>query len=150
MEDTVFRYKLSLPDPEEFGTWQGMVRSEEYSGPMVIQLLKDKKVVRQVFDSTFQFTYLTPGSYQIQVIYDEDGNNTWTPGKTYPYRLPEKIYQYPTETTIRANWDIEGDTLQVLYDMPIQEPAPDTTQTTSNNVTPRRGSGSIMRPGLRN
>ncbi|MEM6629600.1 MAG: Ig-like domain-containing protein [Bacteroidota bacterium] len=141
-EDTVYKFKLTLPDPEEFGTWQGMVRPEGYQGPLVTQLLKDEKMVRQVFDSTFSFRFLEPGAYQIQVIYDRDGNKTWTPGQTNPYRLPERIYRYPTTTTIRANWDIEGDTLKVLYDIPIQEPAPDTAKTASN---PRQ-SGNSSRP----
>ena len=152
MEDTVFRYKLNLPDPEEFGTWSGLVRPDKFRGPLVVQLIKDKSVVRQAFDSTFHFRYLSPGSYQIQVIYDQDGNKTWTPGNTNPYRLPEKIYRYPTETTIRANWDIEGDTLEVKFDIPIEEPKPDTTQAVSGNRNSQgqRPQRAGLRPGFRN
>ncbi len=150
MEDTVFRYKLSIPDPEEYGTWSGLVRPDVFRGPLVIQLIKDKSIVRQAFDSTFHFRYLSPGSYQIQVIYDQDGNKAWTPGNTKPYRLPEKIYRYPTETTIRANWDIEGDTLEVKYDIPIEEPKPDTTQAVSQNRNSQGPRRTGLRPGFRN
>ena len=152
-EDTVYKYRLNWPDPEEFGTWQGIVQPEGYQGPLVLQLLKDEKVVRQSFDSTFLFNFLEPGAYQIQVVYDQDGNKTWTPGQTNPYRLPERIYRYPTPTTIRANWDIEGDTLKVLYDIPIQEPAPDTAKTANNRSpsrNPGRGIGGQGRFGRRN
>ncbi len=134
-EDTVFRYKLQWPDPAKYGMWSGVVTSEEYSGSYVLELFKDDKLVRTTYDSVFHYQFLEPGTYQIRVVLDEDSNQVWTPGSLDPYRLPEKKYLSPMQATVRANWSMEEDTLEVFTDVPIQLPTPDSTDTANNIQT---------------
>jgi len=138
-EDTVFTYRMDWPDPTELGTWQGVVKVEGYQGPVVQRVLKDNKLVRSSYDTTFAYSLLDPGTYKLRVVLDADSNRIWTPGSLSPYRLPEKIYLSPTETTIRANWDIEEDEIQVLSEMPIKGPPADTTAN-ANNTSGRSSS----------
>jgi len=134
-EDTVFRYKLEWPDPAAYGIWSGVVTSDEYSGSYVLELFKDDKLVRTTYNSEFNYQFLAPGTYQVRVVLDEDSNRVWTPGSLDPYRLPEKKYLSPMQATVRANWSIEEDTIEVFTDIPIQLPEPDSTDTANNIQT---------------
>lgn len=55
----------------------------------------------------FQFVYLMPGKYTMDIIDDTDGNGVLTPGSLKPYRLPEKAYHQSAPIDIKAKWDLK-------------------------------------------
>lgn len=56
---------------------------------------------------TVQFNQLTPGSYTLRVLIDDNENGVWDTGNYYRKKQPELIIAFPTEITIKANWDTE-------------------------------------------
>jgi uncharacterized protein (DUF2141 family) len=56
---------------------------------------------------TFNFVFLKPGEYSLDLIEDEDRNGVMTPGSLNPYRLPEKVYHQSGKFDVKAKWDIK-------------------------------------------
>ena len=57
----------------------------------------------------FLLNEITPGKYNLKCIVDENGDEEWTRGNWESKSQPEKVFNYPTEITIRSNWDLELD-----------------------------------------
>ena len=57
----------------------------------------------------FLLNEITPGKYNLKCIVDENGDEEWTKGNWGSKSQPEKVFNYPTEITIRSNWDLELD-----------------------------------------
>lgn len=79
--------------------------------PCIFQLLQNNVVVKE-------FTYQTPpfilydliaGKYQLKYIKDTNQDKKWTTGSWKERKQPEKTKNYPTEITIRSNWDLKID-----------------------------------------
>ncbi|MCB9285290.1 MAG: Ig-like domain-containing protein [Lewinellaceae bacterium] len=50
---------------------------------------------------------LKPGTYQIRLIEDRDGNGRWSPGNYDRKLQPERLLNWPVEP-VRANWEVEA------------------------------------------
>jgi len=77
--------------------------------PCIFQLLQNKKVVKE-----FSFTNppyildeLIAGKYQLKYISDLNEDRKWTTGNWANKVQVEKVQNYPSEITIRSNWDLE-------------------------------------------
>tara|TARA_B110000444_G_scaffold108785_1_gene102696 strand:+ start:233 stop:1270 length:1038 start_codon:yes stop_codon:yes gene_type:complete len=77
--------------------------------PCIFQLLQNKKVVKE-----FSFTNppyildkLIAGKYQLKYISDLNEDRKWTTGSWANKVQAEKAQNYPSEITIRSNWDLE-------------------------------------------
>ena len=75
----------------------------------IFQLLQNNKVV-----SEFKFTKqpfllndIRPGKYQIKYIADSNRDGKWTTGSWKKRTQAEEVINYPSEITIRSNWDLE-------------------------------------------
>ena len=54
-----------------------------------------------------KFTFLKPGKYKFRIIFDENRNGKWDPGR-YIYKIqPEEILYFEKELTLKANWEME-------------------------------------------
>jgi uncharacterized protein (DUF2141 family) len=51
------------------------------------------------------FRYLKPGRYFARIVEDVNGNGEWDTGNFEQGFQPERMYYYPEEINIRANWD---------------------------------------------
>jgi hypothetical protein len=79
------------------------------NSPCIFQLLQNEKVISQ-FDFSekpYALTEIIPGKYQLKFIEDPDQNGEWTTGSWKNKTPAEKVLNYPTEITIRSNWDLE-------------------------------------------
>lgn len=75
----------------------------------IFQLLKNKKVVKEfVFsEPPFVLDNLVAGKYQLKYIVDSNQDGEWTTGSWINKVQAEQVKNYPSEITIRANWDLE-------------------------------------------
>ena len=75
-----------------------------------------KKIIRESFiipdtavtnmSQVLEYQYLSPGTYGVRIIEDVNGNLKWDSGKFLSKELPEKVFYYPEDITIRSNWDV--------------------------------------------
>ena len=79
------------------------------NSPCIFQLSQNEKVISQfVFVAKpYALNAITPGRYQLKFIDDTDQNGEWTTGNWKNKTSAERVVNYPTEITIRANWDLE-------------------------------------------
>ncbi len=77
----------------------------------IVQLLKgkDKVVVERRLDQSdvLLFTYLKPGKYNIKLIFDQNNNGKWDPGRYLHGLQPEGVLYYHKELELKANWEME-------------------------------------------
>ena len=105
--DTV---KVSFKYKEEKDYGKLFLNTEVEEGDYILQLLKDGKVVSQkTFEGdSFKHNYnqLSPGQYQLKLIYDENNNSKWDTGIYLKHLQPETVVFYDGEISIRQGWDI--------------------------------------------
>lgn len=53
------------------------------------------------------YSHLTPGTYKIKVIFDDNGNGKWDSGNYRKKMQPEKVLFFKDAITVREFWDIE-------------------------------------------
>lgn len=70
-------------------------------------LFSDQKVLRKAnaADTSVAFNLLAPGSYQLRILHDKNGNGSYDPGSLREKRQPELVERIPREIVIKANWE---------------------------------------------
>ena len=75
----------------------------------IFQLFQNNKVINE-FNFTkqpFLLTDIKAGKYQIKYIADSNRDAKWTTGSWEKRAQAEQVINYPSEITIRSNWDLE-------------------------------------------
>lgn len=87
----------------------GLDSTEQY----VLQLVLKEEVLvatRKVFSGTtrqqIDYPGLQPGTYQVELITDKNGNQRYDPGNFFKGRQPEPVRRFPLEE-LRANWELD-------------------------------------------
>lgn len=99
---------------ESYGSVTGKV---EGAGSVVVFLLKEgsQSPIAISTVSEFSFNLLDPGSYQLQIVSDDDHNKTRTMGGLRPYRLPEKVWKLAEPVLVKANWETNVGVLKPVF-----------------------------------
>ncbi len=75
----------------------------------IIQLLQNDKVVKELAfaEKPFLINNIVAGKYNLKYIFDNNQDSIWNTGNWEQKIQPEKVINYPSEITIRSNWDLE-------------------------------------------
>ena len=75
----------------------------------IFQLFQNNKVISEFTftEQPFILTDIVPGKYQIKYIADSNRDGKWTTGSWEKRTQAEQVINYPSEITIRSNWDLE-------------------------------------------
>jgi len=75
----------------------------------IFQLFRDDKVISEFnfTEQPFLLTDIKTGKYQIKYIDDSNRDGKWTTGSWKKRAQAEQVINYPSEITIRSNWDLE-------------------------------------------
>ena len=75
----------------------------------IFQLFQNNKVISEFTfaEQPFLITDIFPGKYQIKYIADSNKDGKWTTGSWEKRVQAEQVINYPSEITIRSNWDLE-------------------------------------------
>ena len=75
----------------------------------IFQLFQNNKVISEFTftEQPFILTDIVPGKYQIKYIADSNKDGKWTTGSWEKRTQAEQVINYPSEITIRSNWDLE-------------------------------------------
>ena len=77
----------------------------------IFQLFQNKKVINEFHfnEEIFLLTNIIPGKYKLKYIDDRNRDGKWTTGSWERRNQAEQVINYPSEITIRSNWDLEVD-----------------------------------------
>ncbi|MEE9349139.1 MAG: Ig-like domain-containing protein [Flavobacteriaceae bacterium] len=80
---------------------------------IIVQLINSKKeVLEQRFiksDAKVSFDLLNVATYDIRVIYDDNGNGKWDTGSYFHKIQPEKVVYFKDAIEVKENWFINED-----------------------------------------
>ena len=79
------------------------------NSPCIFQLLQNNSLIKEYTfnEQPFLLTEIKPGKYQLKYITDNNTDGEWTTGDWESKTQAEEVINYPSEITIRANWDLE-------------------------------------------
>ena len=79
------------------------------SSACIIQLLQNDKVVKELAftEKPFLINNIVAGKYNLKYIFDNNQDSIWNTGNWEQKLQAEKVINYPSEITIRSNWDLE-------------------------------------------
>jgi uncharacterized protein (DUF2141 family) len=75
----------------------------------VLQFAQGEEVKKSYPLSTLEWSnkFVTPGEYEIRILFDENKNGKWDPGDYSKKLQPEKVITLSQKIAIKANWDNE-------------------------------------------
>jgi len=75
----------------------------------VIQFVKNEEVVKSVslISAAWSDRLITPGEYELRILYDDNNNGKWDPGDYHKKLQPERAITLDKKLTIKANFDNE-------------------------------------------
>ncbi len=98
----------------DFGVIAGQVVGIPSDTHFILQLISAGKVEQELYDArTFRFTYVSPGKKTFRILLDTNGNRQWDKGDIRFRILPEPVFFPPNQIDLKANWEIEGEQIQV-------------------------------------
>lgn len=74
----------------------------------MLELMKNDQVIarKKVTDSLVVFSFLSPDTYGLRLLHDENNNGVWDTGSFFgEKKQPELVDLLPAAITIRANWE---------------------------------------------
>lgn len=81
------------------------------SATPVIQLVQNEAIVDSEIlgaDRTLRRDLFLPGTYEMRILYDRNGNGKWDTGQLFPIRVqPERVRLLDRKITVKANWENE-------------------------------------------
>lgn len=91
-----------------------------------VELLSKGKVIgKKNVKEDILFKQLSPGSYEVRLISDDNQNNRWDTGNFSEKRQPEKVFYHDQTVDIKSNWDMEINwKIKVIKDVETKDKNP--------------------------
>lgn len=121
-QDTLQR-RFNADDPENYGTlkltFTNLLPTENY----IVRLVKNGEVmvatfryIQERFEYEVTYPGLSPDTYQVELLYDSNGNRRYDSGDMLFGLQPEELRRIDIEP-LRANWEVEQ-TIRVDFSTP--------------------------------
>ncbi|MBO4431745.1 MAG: Ig-like domain-containing protein [Bacteroidaceae bacterium] len=97
----------------------------------IVQLLSSADKVVKTIKATnghADFYFLAPGTYYLRLFRDLNGNGTWDTGDYDLNLQPEPLYYYPSELSLKAQWEITQEWNPTAIPLAKQKPQKITKQ----------------------
>ena len=81
----------------------------EKNSAAIFQLIQNGNVVNETYfkEKPYLINNILPGKYNLKYIDDRNRDSLWSTGN-WEYKIqPENVANYPSEITIRQNWDLD-------------------------------------------
>ncbi len=108
--DTLY-FSFKTLAASDYGSLVINVNPATKSSNYLLQLVNEKDLVfseKSIKEpGKIQFTYITPGTYRVKVILDNNSNGKWDAGIFAKRIQPEQVFYFSGKIEVRANWDVE-------------------------------------------
>lgn len=115
LNDTVVRFSFRVYPADSLGMVSGRVMAKGVFSERLLHLtLKPLMTGKRSYQKTlsaenrFQFDFVLPGQYILEIFADKNGNGKFDPGRVIPYEPPEPWTMYPDTLIVRHNWETTG------------------------------------------
>ncbi len=80
-------------------------------GKLIVQLLDMKNILIKEYliskEQVIKMDFLNPGTYQIKVVFDRNGNGKWDTGEYFKHIQPERVIVNGDEIIIKPGFEVE-------------------------------------------
>ena len=104
--------KFSTKQNEDYGSVRIRFRNLDLSKNPVLQIVQNDKIIESSPLTTSEWSrkLYNPGDYDLRILYDDNKNGKWDPGKFFGvHKQPEIVIPINTKFSVRANWDNQPD-----------------------------------------
>lgn len=103
------KYEFKTKSLEDYAKLQIRIPDTFMEARNILMVLQEKDTLyRQALtDSVVQLQMLKPGSAQILIVADANGNGRWDPGDVFSKRQPEQIFHHESPVMLKAGWEHE-------------------------------------------
>ena len=116
LNDTVIRFTFRSYSSDSLGTISGRLSSafpdsSDYTYMATLRnVVKEKRSYFKRIEpgKTFQFDYVIPGKYILEVYLDLNGDHRFNTGRVIPFTPPEPYRIHQDTISARANWETAG------------------------------------------
>lgn len=94
---------------EDYGALKIVFQNLNLSRNPILQFMEGERVKWSFSVQTKEWIkpMILPGEYEVRLLYDDNNNGKWDPGKYSEKIQPEKAITLPQKISVRANWDNE-------------------------------------------
>lgn len=117
--DSVYTRRYAYPTADALGAVLGQVPNGD--GPILVTLYPtDGEPLHATTgaDGRFAFRALPAGEYRLRLVIDRNGNGRWDGGRLVPFAPPEPIRWLEEPVRVRARWDTELESDQLVIGTP--------------------------------
>ena len=104
------KYRASTRAFKDFGNLRVSLKNIPET-PLVVQLVSIKGDVKYELYGTaktnFEFLNISPSTYNLRVIFDDNNNSKFDTGNYLKKQQPERVAYHPEDIEVKANWDVE-------------------------------------------
>ncbi len=103
------QYTLTTQDIESYGIIELSVLNPKNRNVLIDLISTQGELIEQRSTSKqedFEFVDLSPETYLIRIVFDDNNNNKWDTGNFLQKIQPEKVHYFETELKLKANWTI--------------------------------------------
>ena len=103
IQATASSFHFKTKKENDYGTLSMVTTKDDKK---IITLLKDNKEIatQKANDTLLKFALLSPGNYQIKILYDNNKNGAWDSGNLFEKQMPEVVKFLPEIIAVKANW----------------------------------------------
>ena len=104
--------QFSTKNVEEYGSIRIRFKNIDTSRNPVLQLVQADKIITSapLVNGEFSRKLFPPGDYELRLLYDQNKNGVWDPGRFFGVHLqPEIVILINSKINVRANWENEKD-----------------------------------------
>jgi len=102
--------KFSTKKNEDYGSVRVRFKNLDLTKNPVLQIVQNDKIIESspLTGTEWQRKLYNPGDYDLRILYDDNKNGKWDPGKFFGvHKQPEIVITINTKFSVRANWDNE-------------------------------------------
>jgi hypothetical protein len=103
--------RFKVKEEKEYGSLRIRFNNLNFSGKPVLLFYQNENIRHRFVlnKNEFYARLFRPGNYQLALLYDTNGNETWDAGDYFatPKNQPEIVYSIDKECVVKENWDNE-------------------------------------------
>ena len=100
--------KFSTKKNEDYGSVKLTFKNLDLLRNPVLEIIQNDKILESspLTTNIFYRKLFAPGDYDLRILYDDNKNGKWDPGKFFGvHRQPETVISITKKLTVRVNWD---------------------------------------------
>jgi len=103
--------RFNTKQTEEYGSLQLNFKNLDVSKTPVLQFIQGDAIKSQfnITSNVWMNKLMTPGEFEIRILYDTNNNGKWDPGNYQMKKQPERVIALPEKLSIKSDWSNERD-----------------------------------------